>query len=116
MENEMIRALSVITLTQAEKDAIDALIDRMDYKCGDDGWIPSFKDVEEKLIGRYYEKVRELRALMSVPPDKRKINECREEIKRMWLFMYWIVETCPDMEPAAYERLYTFVDSKMQIE
>lgn len=117
MENEMLRALSVLHLTKAEMAEMDTVIRDMDYKCGDDGWIPSLKDVEEKLIGRYYNKVNELRAnTFATPPDKRKINECREEMKRLWFFMYWIVETCPDMESVAYERLCKFVDAKVQVE
>ncbi len=117
MENEFVRTLSVLHLTKSEMAEMDAIIQNMDYACGDDGWIPSLKDVEEKLIGRYFDKVNELRAnTFAKMPDKRKMNECREDMKRLWFFMYWIVETCPEMDPVAYERLSKFVDSKVQVE
>lgn len=115
MESDALKTVSVVTITAQELADIDSIIAEME-PCGEDGWIPSLRDVEDKLIGRYYERVGELRALyQSRSSDKRKINEAKEELKRMWLFMYWIVETCLDMDPVAYERLSKFVDSKRAI-
>jgi hypothetical protein len=51
----------------------------------------------------------------SASPDRKKMTECDAELKRMWTFMYWIVETCLDMESAAYIKLAQFVDSKIKI-
>lgn len=108
--------ISCVRMTAQEKDELDVILPTLNYSCGDDGWIPTLRDVEEKLIGRYHAKVREkLLIAASATPDRKKMTECDSELKRMWIFMYWIVETCLDMEPAAYVKLAKFVDSKIKI-
>lgn len=106
-----------VKLTAAEKDGLEVLFDKLGYRCGDDGWIPTLRDVEDKLIGRYYEKVREKLEIASraTHDSKKKLNEIDAELKQMWIFMYWILDTCLDMDPVAYERLLTFVNSKYEI-
>lgn len=108
--------ISCIRMTVKEKAELDALLPTLNYVCGEDGWIPTMREVEEKLIGRYHAKVREkLMMAASAAPDRKKMTECDVELKRMWTFMYWIVETCPEMESDAYLKLAKFVDSKIKI-
>ena len=108
--------ITCVRMTMQEKEELDALLHSLDYKCGEDGWIPSLREVEEKLIGRYHAKVREkLTNATNAIPDRKKMTECDAELKRMWIFMYWIVETCLDMEPEAYGKLAQFVDNKLKI-
>jgi hypothetical protein len=108
--------ISCIRMTEKEKAELDQLLPMLDYTCGEDGWIPTLREVEEKLIGRYHNKVREkLMLAASATPDRRKMTDCDNELKRMWIFMYWIVETCLEMDSPAYVRLAQFVDSKIKI-
>lgn len=108
--------ISCVRMTAREKAELDALLPMLNYTCGEDGWIPTMRDVDEKLIGRYHAKVREkLMMAASAAPDRKKMTECDAELKRMWTFMYWIVETCLDMESDAYIKLAKFVDSKIKI-
>ena len=108
--------ISCIRMTEVEKANLDKILPMLEFECGEDGWVPTLRDVEDKMIGRYHAKVREKLMLAASPsPDRRKITECDAEMKRMWIFMYWIVETCLDMESKAYVRLAQFVDSKIKI-
>lgn len=108
--------LSCIRMTAQEKAELDQLLPMLDYACGDDGWVPTLKEVEDKLIGRYHAKVREKLMTANMPsPDRKKMTECDATLKQMWIFMYWIVETCLEMDSPAYVRLAQFVDSKIKI-
>ena len=108
--------ISCIRMTEREKAELDELLPKLEFTCGEDGWVPTLRDVEERLIGRYHSKVREkLMLAASAAPDRKKMTECDSELKRMWIFMYWIVETCLDMESTAYVKLAQFVDSKINI-
>lgn len=108
--------LTCVRMTSQEKEELDAMLSKLDYRCGDDGWIPTLQDVDEKLIGRYHAKVREKLELASKStPDRKKMTECDAELKRLWIFMYWIADTCLDMEPTAYLKLSNFVDKKLKI-
>lgn len=108
--------ITCVRMTEKELREIDALLMSLNYRCGDDGWVPTLKDVEEKLIGRYHTQARnKLMLAASGTLDRKKMLECDATLKQMWIFMYWIVETCPDMEPEAYTRLMNFVDSKCKI-
>lgn len=108
--------IACVRMTTQEKAELDKIIPTLEYNCGDDGWVPTMRDVNDKLIGRYHAKVREkLINAQSAVPDRKKMTECDAELKRMWIFMYWIVETCPEMDSAAYLKLAQFVDSKIKI-
>ncbi|MBQ8806240.1 MAG: hypothetical protein IJZ68_07110 [Bacteroidaceae bacterium] len=108
--------ISCIRMTEQEKAAFDAILPLLDYECGEDGWVPTVREIDEKLIGRYQAKVREkMMIALSPAPDRKKMTECDAELKNMWKFMYWIVETCLDMESEAYVKLAQFVDSKIKI-
>ena len=64
--------LSMVRFSKKEMDDVTAMIERLDFKCGDYGWVPTLRDVEDKIIGSYQEKVREkLRLASEMPADSR---------------------------------------------
>lgn len=114
--SDVIQTVSIVRLTEEEMQNIDNLVHSMNYECENAGWIPTMREVDEKLIGRYQAKVREKLEIASQEGDcRKKIQEIDAELKQMWTFMYWIVETCPEMSKDAYQKLSKFVDSKCEI-
>ncbi len=109
--------LSMVRFSKKEMDDVTAMIERLDFKCGDYGWVPTLRDVEDKIIGSYQEKVREkLRLASEMPADSRaRMQEIEDELKQLWIFMYWIVDTCPDMDPVAYNKLCEFIKEKHEV-
>jgi hypothetical protein len=107
----------IVKLTQEELNQIHTMFDELGYKFGDDGWIPTMEEVDEKLIGRYYESLRERQSLNpSAPETRKRVLALEHELRQLWLFMYWMIDTCPDMDSDVYNKLLQFVNSKYVVE
>lgn len=111
----MLKSASIIDVTQAELIEFENITKEMGYDCND--WSPTLREIDEKLIGRYYDVVREKMSTMDsmTRTKKSSLNELNKELKNMLFYMKWILDTCVELDDVCRERLSAFVANKLNI-
>lgn len=111
----MLEMMSKITVMQSELVEFRNVERHIEYRCDED-WVPTLRVVNEQIIGRYQEMVRDkMNAFESQYGDKKRPNlsEFDRELKSMLFFMLWILDTCEELDEAARNRLDEFVRDKL---